>query len=48
MSREAAAMVSELRVHAAVNVVELFAQTLVVFKTSPFLDSGLVPWLQDP
>ncbi|GFW92469.1 hypothetical protein TNCV_517872 [Trichonephila clavipes] len=37
-SRVAAAMVSELRVHDVVNVVELFAQTLFVLKTTPILD----------
>ncbi|GFT46991.1 DDE_Tnp_IS1595 domain-containing protein [Trichonephila clavipes] len=46
-SREAAAMVSELRVHAAASVVELFVQTLVVLQTTPILDSGLVTWLHD-
>ncbi|GFX46131.1 hypothetical protein TNCV_2094471 [Trichonephila clavipes] len=34
-SKVATAMVSELRVHAAENVVELFVQTLVVLQTTP-------------
>ncbi|GFW20688.1 hypothetical protein TNCV_1049111 [Trichonephila clavipes] len=46
--REPAAMVSELRVHATANVVELFVQTLVVLQTTPILDSELVTWLHDP
>ncbi|GFX60713.1 hypothetical protein TNCV_4976891 [Trichonephila clavipes] len=37
-SRVAVAMVSELRVHTAANVVELFVQILVL-KTTPILDS---------
>lgn len=45
--RETAAMVSELRGHAAANVVKLFVQTLVLQMT-PFLDSGLMMWLYDP
>ncbi|GFV52973.1 HTH_48 domain-containing protein [Trichonephila clavipes] len=45
-SSVAAAMVSELRVNAAANVVELFTQTLVL-KTTPVHDSGLVTWLHD-
>ncbi|GFW29025.1 hypothetical protein TNCV_2355831 [Trichonephila clavipes] len=47
-SREAIAMVSELRVHAAANVVELFMQTLFVLQTTPILYSRLVTWLHDP
>ncbi|GFW91961.1 hypothetical protein TNCV_2152411 [Trichonephila clavipes] len=47
-SRVAAAMASELRVHAAANVVELFVQTLVVLQTTPILDSRLVTGLHDP
>ncbi|GFT34096.1 hypothetical protein TNCV_4385261 [Trichonephila clavipes] len=43
----AAAMVFELRVHAAANVVKPFVQTLVVLQTTPNLDSGLVTWLHD-
>ncbi|GFS93041.1 hypothetical protein TNCV_532451 [Trichonephila clavipes] len=46
-SRVVAVMVSELRVHAAANVVELFVQTLVVLQTTPILDSGLVMGLHD-
>ncbi|GFV95273.1 hypothetical protein TNCV_4586481 [Trichonephila clavipes] len=38
-SRVAAAMVSELRVYVAENVIELFLQTLVVLQTTPILDS---------
>ncbi|GFT22409.1 hypothetical protein TNCV_3273811 [Trichonephila clavipes] len=41
-SRVAAALISELRVHAAANVIELFVQTLVVLQTTPTLDSGLM------
>ncbi|GFV56812.1 hypothetical protein TNCV_3995111 [Trichonephila clavipes] len=41
-------MVSELRVHAATNVVELFVQTLLALQATPVLDSGLVTWLHDP
>ncbi|GFT48292.1 hypothetical protein TNCV_4708581 [Trichonephila clavipes] len=37
--RVATAMVSELRVNAAANVVQLFVQTLVVLRTTPNLDS---------
>ncbi|GFS65330.1 hypothetical protein TNCV_2451531 [Trichonephila clavipes] len=40
-SRVAAAMVTKLRTHAAVNVVELFVKTLVVLQTTPILASGL-------
>ncbi|GFV81256.1 hypothetical protein TNCV_4772831 [Trichonephila clavipes] len=47
-SRVTAVMVSELRVHAAANVVELFVQTLVVLQTTPMLDSELETWLNDP
>ncbi|GFV14635.1 transposable element Tc1 transposase [Trichonephila clavipes] len=47
-SRVAAVMVSELRVHDAADVVELFVQTLVDQQTTPILDSGLVTWLHDP
>ncbi|GFV61503.1 hypothetical protein TNCV_3892931 [Trichonephila clavipes] len=46
-SRVAAAMVSELRVHAAENVVELFVETLAVLQTTPILDSRLVKGLHD-
>ncbi|GFX65238.1 hypothetical protein TNCV_4821291 [Trichonephila clavipes] len=47
-SSVAAAMVSELRIHAAANDVELFVQTLVL-KTIPILDSELVTRLhEDP
>ncbi|GFW71081.1 hypothetical protein TNCV_91241 [Trichonephila clavipes] len=35
----ASAMISELRIHAIANVVELFVQTLV-FQTTPIFDSG--------
>ncbi|GFX65952.1 hypothetical protein TNCV_13731 [Trichonephila clavipes] len=41
-SRITAVMISELRVHASGNVVELFMQTLVVLQTTKILDSGLV------
>ncbi|GFW20487.1 hypothetical protein TNCV_4547541 [Trichonephila clavipes] len=34
VSRVAAAIVSDLRVHAAANIVELFVQTLVVLQTT--------------
>ncbi|GFX05485.1 hypothetical protein TNCV_1008071 [Trichonephila clavipes] len=47
-SREAESMGSELRVHAAAKIVELFVYTLVVLNTTPILDSGLVMWLHDP
>ncbi|GFU78248.1 hypothetical protein TNCV_5008291 [Trichonephila clavipes] len=47
-SRVAAAMFSELRVHAAANIIELFVQTLVVLKIIPILDTGLVTGLHDP
>ncbi|GFW83235.1 uncharacterized protein TNCV_2508751 [Trichonephila clavipes] len=40
-SRVAAAVVSELRVHATANVVELFVQTIVVLQTTSILDLGL-------
>ncbi|GFT32893.1 hypothetical protein TNCV_5039261 [Trichonephila clavipes] len=46
-SRVAAATVSELRAHVAANVVELFVLTLVVVKTIPILDLGLVTRLHD-
>ncbi|GFU06201.1 centrosomal protein [Trichonephila clavipes] len=48
VSRAVVVMVSELRVHAAANVIELFVQTLVVVQTTPNLDSGLTAWLHDP
>ncbi|GFU38505.1 hypothetical protein TNCV_2434481 [Trichonephila clavipes] len=48
VSRVATAVVSDLRVYAAANVVELIVQTLVVLQTTPILDSGLVLWLHDP
>ncbi|GFV46704.1 hypothetical protein TNCV_3847141 [Trichonephila clavipes] len=41
------AIVSELSAHASANVVELFVQTLVVLKTPPILDLGLVTGLHD-
>ncbi|GFV81237.1 integrase catalytic domain-containing protein [Trichonephila clavipes] len=44
-SRVATAMVSELRVLAAENVVELYVRTLVVLQTTPILESELVMWL---
>ncbi|GFU02700.1 hypothetical protein TNCV_535231 [Trichonephila clavipes] len=44
----AAAIASELRVHAAENVVSVFLQTLVVLQMTPILDSGLMTWLLDP
>ncbi|GFY35925.1 HTH_Tnp_Tc3_2 domain-containing protein [Trichonephila clavipes] len=47
-SRVAVTMVFELRVHSAVNVIELFVQTLVVLQTTSILDSGLKTWLHDP
>ncbi|GFX95782.1 hypothetical protein TNCV_2083621 [Trichonephila clavipes] len=40
-------MISELRVHAVANVVELFVQTLVL-QTTPILHSEIVAWLHDP
>ncbi|GFS86014.1 hypothetical protein TNCV_1220041 [Trichonephila clavipes] len=46
-SRVAAAMVSELRVYAAANIVELFVQTLFVLRMTPIIDSGLVMGLHD-
>ncbi|GFV91843.1 hypothetical protein TNCV_2975151 [Trichonephila clavipes] len=46
--RLAAAMISELRVHAAAYVVDLFVQILVVLQTTLILNSGLVTWLHDP
>ncbi|GFW89873.1 hypothetical protein TNCV_2425301 [Trichonephila clavipes] len=46
-SRVAAALVSELRVHAATNVVELYVQTLFVLRTTPLLDSGLLTGMHD-
>ncbi|GFV65088.1 hypothetical protein TNCV_2303951 [Trichonephila clavipes] len=45
MTRVAAAMVSEMRVLAAANVVELFVQTIVVLQNTSILVSGLVTWL---
>ncbi|GFV29027.1 hypothetical protein TNCV_1378781 [Trichonephila clavipes] len=47
-SRVAATIVSKLGVHTSANVVELFAQTLVVLQTTPIFDSGLVTLLHDP
>ncbi|GFW76854.1 HTH_48 domain-containing protein [Trichonephila clavipes] len=47
-SKVAKAMVSELILYAAANVVALFVQTLVVMQMTPILDSGLVTWLHDP
>ncbi|GFW92899.1 hypothetical protein TNCV_3495321 [Trichonephila clavipes] len=47
-SRVAAAMVFELRVHAAANVIEQFVQTLVFLQTTAIIHSGLVTWLHDP
>ncbi|GFW66045.1 transposable element Tc3 transposase [Trichonephila clavipes] len=44
----ATSMVTELRVHAAANVVELFVQTFVVLRTIPILDSGLKTFQHDP
>ncbi|GFW05002.1 hypothetical protein TNCV_597961 [Trichonephila clavipes] len=41
-SRVATAMVSELRVHAAANVLDLFVQAFAVLQKTPVLDSGLV------
>ncbi|GFV07907.1 hypothetical protein TNCV_3700951 [Trichonephila clavipes] len=46
-ARAAVAMVSELRAHAAADVIELFVETLVL-KTTPILDSGLVKRLYGP
>ena len=40
-------MVAKLTVNAPAKVVELRVQTLVVFETTPFLESGLVTWLHD-
>ncbi|GFT17841.1 hypothetical protein TNCV_2589031 [Trichonephila clavipes] len=48
VSRLAAAMDSDLRIHAAVNVIELFVQTLVVLQIAPIIDSGLMTVLLDP
>ncbi|GFV72326.1 hypothetical protein TNCV_637881 [Trichonephila clavipes] len=42
------AMISELRVHAATNVIKLFVQTLVVSQTTSTLVLGLMTWLHDP
>ncbi|GFT28630.1 hypothetical protein TNCV_4832151 [Trichonephila clavipes] len=40
-------MVSEMRVHAAANVVELSVQILVALQTTPIIDPELVTWLHD-
>ncbi|GFX26323.1 hypothetical protein TNCV_949211 [Trichonephila clavipes] len=42
-SRVASVMVSEIRVRAATNVVDLYVKTLVVLQTTPILESGLDP-----
>ncbi|GFV81836.1 hypothetical protein TNCV_1057251 [Trichonephila clavipes] len=47
-SRVARSIVSELSIHAAANVLDLFVQTLLISQTTPILDSGLTTWLQDP
>ena len=44
-SRVAKAMITELTIHAAENVIELFMRHF--FAMTPFLDSGLVVWLYD-
>ena len=41
-------MVSELIVHAAANVVELFVQMVIVLQTFPSVDSGIETLLHDP
>ena len=43
-NRVAKAIVVELTVHAAANVVELFMHTVVILQTTPFLDARLVTW----
>ncbi|GFY25671.1 hypothetical protein TNCV_2487911 [Trichonephila clavipes] len=47
VSNVAADMVSELRIHAAANVIELFVLTLVFLQASPILNSGLETRLHD-
>ncbi|GFX21599.1 hypothetical protein TNCV_1400131 [Trichonephila clavipes] len=47
-SRVAAAIVSQLRVNAAANMVELFMQILVTLLTTPIQYSGLMTWLHNP
>ena len=42
------AIVANLKVHAAVNVVKLIMQILLVLQTAPFLGLGLVIWLYFP
>ncbi|GFS71274.1 hypothetical protein TNCV_5050241 [Trichonephila clavipes] len=46
--RVSAAMVSQLRVHTAVHVIELFVLTLVVLQMTQILDSELVTWQHYP
>ena len=44
-SREALAMITELPVHATVNVVKLFVQIFLIFQTTLLLMSGILTWL---
>ena len=44
----AEAVIAEVTVHAATDVVEIFVQTLFVLKNIPFLNSGLLAWLYNP
>ncbi|GFT23714.1 hypothetical protein TNCV_3511761 [Trichonephila clavipes] len=47
-SRISEAIVSEMSIHAAANVVELLMQTFVVFAKYPVPESGVLLWLHDP
>ena len=48
MSSVTEAIVFELTLHDAINILELFVQTIAVLQVNPYLDSGLMAWLFVP